>query len=67
MKAIFNYIKIFEKKSYTNNNCKCRLITKNCINPYIIIREDDIIQKLTIFNKFTELLANALTTCKTCG
>ena len=37
------------------------------MNPYIIIKENDIIKKELITNKFNELLRNELTICKQCG
>ena len=39
----------------------------NYINPYIIFKEEDILNDSNIINKFNSLLANDLTTCKRCG
>ena len=55
------------EEGYSNNNCIRRLITKNYLNPYIIFREEDTIQNVSIIQKFNELLINDLTTCKKCG
>ena len=51
----------------TNKNCMNRLITMNYLNPYIIFKEEDILNNSNIINKFNSLLANDFTTCKRCG
>ena len=39
----------------------------NYLNPYIIFREEDIINNSNIIKKINSLLANDLTTCNRCG
>ena len=56
-----------QKKGCTNKNCMNRLVTMNYLNPYIIFKEEDILNDSNIINKFNSLLANDLTTCKRCG
>ena len=48
----------------TSEGCIKNLTSKNYLNPYIIIKENDIIKKELITNKFNELLRNELTICK---
>ena len=51
----------------TNSNCIQRLISTNYLNPYIVFKEEDIINNQTIITKFNSLLENELSTCKNCG
>ena len=51
----------------TNNNCIKKFESNNFLNPYIVFKEDDIINNQTIISKFNSLLENELSTCKKCG
>ena len=55
------------EKVCTNINCMNRLITMNYLSPYLIFREEDIINNSNIIKKINSLLANDLTTCNRCG
>ena len=50
----------------TNNNCIKKFESNNFLNPYIVFKEDDIINNQTIISKFNSLLENELSTCKIC-
>ena len=50
----------------TNSNCIQRLISTNYLNPYIVFKEEDIINNQTIISKFNSLLENELYVPKVC-
>ena len=51
----------------TKYNWIKRTISTNYLNPYIVFKEEDILNNETIISKFSSLLVNELTTCKKCG
>ena len=51
----------------TNTNCIKNHFSLNFLNPYIIFKEDDVINSEKIDNKFYNLMKNELSICNKCG